>query len=153
MNILEYLKEDCVFLDKAFDSKEALFDFLFEKLANYPSVIDVAQLQQDLYEREAKGGTGLENGIALPHARSNGVNDIIICFFRLGVGLDFGCPDGKPAKLIFFIAVPKEKIETYLEIVGHIMRILKRESVREKIMIATDTKEVLSILQDLEVKS
>ncbi len=153
MNILEYLKEDCVFLDRAFDSKEALFGFLFEKLADCPSVIDIEELQRDLYEREAKGGTGLENGIALPHARSNGVNDIIICFFRLGVGLDFGCPDGRPAKLVFFIAVPKEKIDTYLEIVGHIMRILKRESVREKIMAASTAEEVLRIFQDLEVKA
>ena len=152
MNIMDYLKEDCVFLDKAFGSKDELFDFLIEHLKDAPQVIDIDSLRSDLLEREEKGGTGLENGIALPHARSNAVSDILICFIRLGIGLDFGAPDGKPSKLVFFIAVPKDRIDEYLEIVGHIMRILKRDSVREKIMSAETKEDVLSIFKELEVK-
>ncbi len=153
MNILDYLGPDCVFLDKAFDSKEALLEFLLDRVRSNPAVVDWEAVRKDLWEREAKGGSGLEEGIALPHARTNGVKDIVICFVRLAIPIDFGSIDGKKARFVFFILIPKDKVDEYLEVVGHIMRIMKRESVRAKLMECKSREEVLHLLGDLEVKT
>ncbi len=152
MNILNYISPEYIFLDKVFDSKEALLEFLLDQVKNHPSILNWTLVSRDLWEREAKGGSGLEAGVAIPHARTEGVRDIVICFVRLAVPIDFGSMDGEKARFVFFILVPKEKVEEYLEVVGHIMRIMKRESVRSKLMDCRSSEEVMKLLADLEVK-
>ncbi len=152
MNLLDYLSQDYVFLDKVFSTKTEIIDFLLQKIKNHPYVIDFDQLAKDLWDRESKGGTGLEDGVALPHTRTEAVVDIVLAFMRLGIPVDFGSPDGRPAQFVFLLVVPKHKVEEYLEVVGHIMRIMKRESVRNRLMSCKSAKEVLDLFSELEVK-
>ncbi len=152
MDISQYLSPDRIFLDKVFDSKEDLLKFLLEKVANDPAVVDLDEVRRDLFDREAKGGTALEDGLAVPHARTNGVRDIVMAFVRLGVPLDLGSADGGPSRFVFLILVPKEKVDEYLEVLGHIARIMKRPTVRERLIGVKTPDEVFNIFKELEVK-
>ncbi len=151
MKVTTYLREQYVFLDVDIRDKDALFHYILEKLRFHPDIANLYQVEKDLNEREAKGSTGLGSGIAMPHARTEGVRDIVILFIRPKFAFDYESPNGPDkARLIFFLAVPKDKIEEYLEIVGALMRILKRDSVREKLIAISGSKEVCDFLRGLE---
>ncbi len=139
-------------MDKIFESKEEMLNFLLEKVAGDPAVLDPEEVRKDLFEREAKGGTALEDGIAVPHARTNGVRDIVMAFVRLGVPLDLGSADGRPSRFVFLILVPKDRVNEYLEVLGHIARIMKRPTVRERLIGLKTPEEVFDIFKELEVK-
>ncbi len=151
MKITTYLKEQYIFLDINLKDKDALFDYILEKLHFHPDLADIYQLEKDFRQREEKGSTGIGSGIAMPHARTEGVRDIVILFIRSKFGIDYKSPEGDDkVRLIFFLAVPKYKVEEYLEVVGALMRLLKRDSVRQKMLEMPSASEIYEFLLNLE---
>jgi mannitol/fructose-specific phosphotransferase system IIA component (Ntr-type) len=74
------------------------------------------RLLTDLFNREKKAGTGLKNGLAVPHVRTPQVKEFLFAFARSRPGLEFGCLDGRPAHLFFTLVAPPYDDMTYLKI-------------------------------------
>jgi mannitol/fructose-specific phosphotransferase system IIA component (Ntr-type) len=101
----------------------------------------VAKEQRDavltlLLEREKSMSTGLECGIALPHAAVDGLPQLVasIAVFRQGV--PFQSIDGGPARIVVLLLIPKEKRMAYLPVLAEAARLLSRDSVREQLLAA-----------------
>lgn len=113
-------------------------------------VIDGERFFDALAQRENLESTGIGDGIAIPHARTDAVEDLILVFARSPEGVDFSSIDGKPSHLIFLIASPKNKKSEYIMALAKLSRLLRRQPVREQLRNAQDAKEILNIIKKNE---
>jgi PTS system nitrogen regulatory IIA component len=91
-----------------------------------------------LIERERSMSTGLECGIALPHAAVEGLGDLVAALAVFRQGVPFQSIDGGPARIVVLLLIPKEKRMAYLPVLADAARLLSREGVRERLLAAAD---------------
>ncbi len=106
---------------------------------------DVAVLERDLLAREAKAATGMKDGIAIPHCRSEAVSVPTVAFARLAPAVDFGAKDG-PAQLIFLIAAPAGGGNTHLQILTKLARSLVKPEFTDALRAAATPEDVVAIV-------
>lgn len=137
MNIAELLARDSVQLSvKAASYHEAL-----EQMAihlSYLSELRPQQILSALLERESRGSTALGGGVALPHARIEGLRRPYGAFFRFAAPLAADTPDGQPLAIAFVIISPEGANATYLRSVGKMAAVLK--SLQKRIQL-TDSED------------
>lgn len=151
MKITEYLKKNNILLNlKASDKKDAIRKSAL-LLSESKKIIDFDQFLRDVFAREALKTTGIGDQIAIPHARSNAVEDFVIAFSRVPEGLDFNALDSKPVKLIFLMGTPANKgLSGYLQILAYLTRILNKEDFRKSLISAKSAEEVIEAFQEIE---
>lgn len=130
--------------------KIAVLKELVEHLVKNNLVKNGEEFINALAKRENLESTGIGNGIAIPHARTDTVEDLVLAFARSSEGVDFSAIDGKPSHLIFLIASPEDKKSEYIMALAKLSRLLRRESVRKMLMDAESPEEILKIVQDNE---
>lgn len=88
-------------------SKKHALDILSELLASASDDLDQGEIFQSVIGREKLGCTAIEDGIAIPHGRLEGLERSVGAFLRLSRPIDFDAPDGEPVDLMFGLLVPK----------------------------------------------
>lgn len=105
------------------------------------------EITQALIEREKLGSTGIENGVAIPHAKLNNLEQIIIAVGRSIPGVDFKAHDGNKSHIFFVLLAPANSQGMHLKTLAQLSRILKDDSVRSRLMGAETREEILNILR------
>ena len=95
---------------------------------------------------ERQGSTGLENGIAVPHARSDGVSEFACAIGISKRGMDFDSADRKPCHLIFLIVAPHQESTKYLKALSAVASVGNDEDKTARLIAADSPEEVISIL-------
>src|SRR6476620_9872762 len=96
------------------DDKRALFEAIgrhVERTHGFAHERVVAAL----YRREQAGSTGVGQGVAIPHARIDGMEGILACYFRLSPPIAFEAPDGKLVSHVLILLVPKPATDQHLQ--------------------------------------
>jgi mannitol/fructose-specific phosphotransferase system IIA component (Ntr-type) len=101
-----------------------------------------------LKQRERSMSTGIGFGLALPHAVTNLVNDLVIAFGRSKTGIDFDALDRQPVRLVVMIIVPTAQREQHLKILAGISRLLHKEEIRAALEAALNSAAMVDILND-----
>jgi len=109
---------------------------------------DIAGLAQPAIDREAKAGTGVPGGVAIPHCRSETVTEPTLAFARLSRGVDFSGPDGD-AQLVFLIAAPAGGGKAHLKILSKLARALVRKDFLEALRNAPTKEEIVRLVLDV----
>ncbi len=118
-----------VLLDVTARNKEELIETMVSSLDKAGLISDRAAVLRAVLHRENEAPTGIAYGIALPHAKSEGVQKPVIAVARLRRAVDFGAPDGLDCDLVFLIAAPADA-DAYLDLAGRLSLILNdRENV------------------------
>ena len=102
----------------------------------------------DVIDREKEKGTGLEQGVAVPHCRTEGTDRLAAAFALVREGIDFGALDGKPSRFVFLLVSPKSATTTHVQSLATMARLLKREDVQASLLEAKDADEVERILTE-----
>ncbi|WP_340539340.1 PTS fructose transporter subunit IIABC [Nocardioides sp. GXZ039] len=105
----------------------------------------VVLLAEDALAREAKSPTGLKDGIAIPHCRTEAVQEPTLVFARLQPPVDFGAKDG-PADLAFLIAAPAGGDNTHLQILTKLARALVRKDFTDGLRAAATPDDVVALV-------
>ena len=100
----------------------------------------------DILIRENHLSTGLENGIAIPHAKTDGVDKLAIVFGIKKNGIDFESLDAQPANLIFLVLSPKNTSGPHIQALALISRNLSINSNRERLKSSKNRDEIAEIL-------
>lgn len=100
-----------------------------------------------LRAREETMSTGIGFGIAIPHASSDRVGEVVAAFGRSSEGIEFDSLDGLPVKFIVLFIVPKDQFQTHLRTLAAIAKFLNDRSVRERLGTAASPQEILSIFE------
>ncbi|MBR72017.1 MAG: PTS IIA-like nitrogen-regulatory protein PtsN [Rhodospirillaceae bacterium] len=98
-----------------------------------------------LLERERLGSTGVGNGVAIPHGRLSGINQLYAVFAKLDKKIDFESIDEEPVDLIFLLLAPKSAGADHLKALAKVSRLLKNEGICEQLR-GSDTAEALYAL-------
>lgn len=100
-----------------------------------------------LRAREETMSTGIGFGIAIPHASSDRVNEVVAAFGRSSTGIEFDSLDGLPVKFIVLFIVPKDQFQTHLRTLAAIAKFLNDRAVRDRLATAANPEEILSIFE------
>jgi fructose PTS system EIIBC or EIIC component len=106
------------------------------------------RLVEDAFAREAKSGTGLPGGIAIPHCRTSGVSEATLAFARLSPTVDFGAKDG-PADLVFLIAAPEGGSDTHLKLLTKLARSLVKKDFTDALRAAQTPEDVAALVNEV----
>ncbi len=151
MKISPHLKPERILLQIKSNKKEDTIKELVALIKDSSEIKDSEKFQEDVFEREKIGSTGIGNGIAIPHARSEAVKEFVIVFGRSDIGVDFDAVDNEPVKLFFLMGTPKEKnINNYLKILAHLSRLLTKKALREALLKASTPEEIIKEFEKVE---
>lgn len=100
-----------------------------------------------LRDREETMSTGIGFGIAIPHASSEHVTEVVAAFGRSSTGIEFEALDNAPVKFVVLFVVPKDQFQTHLRTLAAIAKFLNDRSIRERLAAATTAEEILAIFE------
>jgi Kef-type K+ transport system membrane component KefB len=109
--------------------------------------LDVEQIADAVWAREASVGTGIGNGVALPHARIDGISKPLVAVGISEAGIDFDAPDGKAAHILFLVLSPKNSSGAQLEIFSEIARLFRNPHLIELILRTKNYTEFLALMK------
>jgi mannitol/fructose-specific phosphotransferase system IIA component (Ntr-type) len=112
-----------------------------------PALADPEKLVAAVLEREAANTTYVGKGVALPHARTELVSQILLGIGRSTEGVPFGS-GGEVAHLIFVIGVPQRMVTDYLVCIGALARLTRDENTRAELMNAATASELVELLRE-----
>ncbi len=98
-----------------------------------------------LRQREETMSTGIGFGIAIPHASSDRVQEVVAAFGRSEGGIEFDALDNAPVKYIVLFVVPKDQFQTHLRTLAAIAKFLNDRSVREQLGAAGTAEDIYQI--------
>ena len=140
---------DLVALDADFgDSVESVITNLATLVQETGRASSVEGLAQPAIDREAKAGTGVPGGVAIPHCRSEVVTEPTLAFARLSRGVDFSGPDGD-AHLVFLIAAPAGGGKAHLKILSKLARALVKKDFLDALRTAATKEEIVKLVLDV----
>ncbi|MBR1904800.1 MAG: PTS sugar transporter subunit IIA [Alphaproteobacteria bacterium] len=146
MNISDILSEDMILIDVDADNKRHLLEKVADFIAT-KKVLDKNAVFDALNERENLGSTGYGNGVAFPHARIAGIDELITVFVRLSKALDYEAFDGKNVDLLSFLISPEKSGEDHLQALAAFSRPLKNAAICQTLRQARNAHEIYVTLQ------
>lgn len=141
----DLLTPDRVVLDLTATSKRQVL----KRLAQHSSVaanMPENQLLEALLEREKLGTTGIGGGMAIPHAKLDGLDRMVGTFTRLSAPIDFDALDDQPVDLLFLLLAPAGAGTEHLKALSRVARIFRDSDLCEKLRRETDKDNVFSLL-------
>lgn len=113
-------------------------------------VKDAADLTTRLLEREKLGCTGLGNGLAIPHCKLAGLENVVVAVGVVPDGVDFQAIDGRPVRLVLLVLSPADAPAGHLQALARISRLVKTPGVTEAILSSGTPDEVARALRAAE---
>jgi fructose-specific phosphotransferase system IIA component len=151
MRISDYLKEDMICLNLKATGKEEAIRELGSFIGKAKEITNYEMFHKDVLEREKLTSTGIGEGVAIPHARTDAVSGFVIAFGKSEKGVEFDSLDGKKARLLFLMGTPKTAgLNEYLVLLAHLTRLLKQQSFRESLLKAQSPAEIIDIFKNFE---
>jgi len=147
MELTQILKPEAVRVLGTLSSKKRMFQDLGETAATAYE-LKAADVVDALLERENLGPTGVGHGVALPHARLDGLPDVVGVFLRLEKPLDFDAVDRQPVDLIFALFAPKDSGVDHLKALALVSRTLRDEAVCAKLRANSDPAALHAMLTE-----
>ena len=145
MKILDALTHKTIVVDLQSKDKKGILEELVAPVA-MAAGIDADDLVKVLLEREQLGSTGIGGGIGIPHGKLKALETLVLGFGFSRAGGDFESMDGKPTHIFFLLLTPENSTGLHLKVLARISRILKNEPFKEKLMAATETEEIYTII-------
>ena len=139
------LQKDAILLNIKAATKEAALRELAGLAATVCGRFTEEILYNVLLEREAVGSTGVGNGVAIPHGKIEGLDEILHCFGRSKSGIDFDAIDNRPAHLFDLLLSPAGKAEEYLHTLAKVSTILKQPDNRQQLLDSPSREEIAAL--------
>ena len=152
MKIADILSEELVIPELHAASKSDALDEMTDVLTVAHPEIDRQRLREVLGEREKLGSTAIGGGIAIPHGRLPGLDQVLAVFGRSPAGVDFESVDGAPTKLFFLLVAPEDSSGMHLKALARISRLLREQRVRERLLECSDRAGLLRIIREEDAK-
>jgi mannitol/fructose-specific phosphotransferase system IIA component (Ntr-type) len=102
---------------------------------------------KDVLQREAAMSTGMQHGIALPHAKTGGVSDLAVAVGIKREGIDFESADGEKSRLFILVVSPRKVSGPHIQFLAAIGAVLKNDEVREGVIRASTGEQAVALLR------
>lgn len=147
MKLSSLLQEDLVLPDlSGKNGNEVLEEMVDCLLARGPVGPDRKTILKTLVEREALGSTAAGRGVAFPHARIEGLQDLLVVLGITRKGIDFNAPDGLPVKIFALVLTSKTESTIYLRTLAAFAKLFSDEKNRERILSLQSGRRIIEYI-------
>lgn len=150
MTIRDLLRKESIQLNGTATGKNDLLDQMVALMAKGGNIADLETYKKGVYERESEGTTGIGEGIAIPHCKSEAVSEPGLAAMVLPQGVDFDSLDGEPVNLVFLIAAPNTKDNVHLDVLSKLSVLLMDENFTTALRQARTVEEFLQVIDRAE---
>ena len=150
MKLSEFITENLISADLSGKTKFQLIEELLDLLHYGGKVQDRDLALKDVLAREGYLSTGLENGLAIPHAKTDGVSELVMAFGLKKDGVEFESLDNKPAHLIFLVLSPRDTSGPHIRALATITKNLKDAKRRKSLLKAQSAGEIKKMFDKFE---
>ena len=152
MRLSERFVDNCILINSASDTKEAILNELVDTLCNAYKLEHRDEIFEAVWNREQSRSTGIGCGLAVPHAKIDYVDRMCMVAATVEKGLDFQSFDGEPVYLIILIVSPGNTVGPHLKALSSVSRLLADGTVRKDLIESKTPSEFLTILRAAEDK-
>jgi PTS system nitrogen regulatory IIA component len=146
MNLGKILSEDLVRIGLKGATKPDILRELVDVLYAAGRVHDREAALRAIEEREAKMSTGMQQGLALPHARCDVVDRLVAVIGIKPEGVDFQSVDGEPSRIFVLTLSPLNRTGPHIQFLAEIGRLINRPEIRQRLLEAKTPAEAIRIL-------
>ncbi len=149
-NIADYIRVEAVELDLKSRNKNNVIKELYENIKKLGIIKDEELALKDLFAREEMGSTGIGKNVALPHAKTDAVDELIMTVGISKEGIDYGAIDEENVNIFFMFLCPRNKNQAYLKTLARISRLIREDKFREDLLKAGNPEEIVEIISTEE---
>jgi fructose-specific phosphotransferase system IIA component len=146
----ETLKPQNIKVGMAATTKAEAISELVNLLAANGDVQDPKSVLASVLDREATRTTGIGNGLAIPHGKCNGTNQLTMAIGRPAAPIDFQSIDGRPVTLIWLLTSPPDKTGPHIHALARISRLMTIDKFRQALAAATTPQELFDAIVQQE---
>ncbi len=150
MKVLDLLNKNFIIPDLQGQTKEEVINELIDLFKKDPRVIDLGKIRDAVLEREKIMSTGVGKGFAIPHGKTNAINDILAAFGKSNKPIEYDSLDGRPVNLVFLLVGKDNLVSKHIKLLSRISRMMNKDEFREKLIKATTSEEILEIFKKEE---
>ncbi len=150
MNLVEMIDSRFIKLDLSDSNKFELIEELLDVAVAQGKINNREQALKDLIEREQYLSTGFENGLAVPHAKTDAVDDMVLVFGLNREGVEFDSLDGKPTHFVFLLLSPMDTSGPHIQTLALLARNFQNEENVEKLKDVTGEEALLEIIKEFK---
>ena len=151
MKVTDLLKVESIDLQAEVVDKRGAVNRLVDLMEKSGCLKDKEAYKAAVLKREGEGSTGIGEGIAIPHAKTDAVVKPALASMIVRTGVDYESLDDEPAHLFFMIAAPADGADVHLEVLSRLSRMLMDDDFREALMSAPDRETYLKIIDNAEL--
>ena len=152
MKIRDLLAIESIDLNGKVTGKNEALDAMVALMAKSGKINDVEKYRKGVYAREEEGTTGIGEGIAIPHCKSDAVSKPGLAAMVIKDGVDFDALDGEKVSLIFLIAAPNTEDNVHLDVLSKLSVLLMDENFTSGLRNAKTVEEFLSVIDRAEAE-
>jgi PTS system nitrogen regulatory IIA component len=148
MNLKTVLNQDTISLHLKGTTKEEIINELLDILVRENKVQDRKAALDAIMDREQKMSTGMKHGIAIPHGKSNTLENLVACIGISDNPVDFDALDHEPCRIFIMTLSPVEKTGPHLQFLAEVSLLFKSSEKRNEILNAKSAEEVIRVLSE-----
>jgi PTS system nitrogen regulatory IIA component len=145
MDIGDWLDRTAIVYRSSADSKRQALSVAADAAAKMLK-LKASDILDALMDREALGSTGVGRGVAVPHARLPGLDQLRAVMVRLERPVAFDAVDGQPVDILFVLFAPETAQTEHLRALARVSRLLRQGEVREHLRQARSPDAIYAVL-------
>jgi PTS system fructose-specific IIC component/PTS system nitrogen regulatory IIA component len=132
------------------EDKDEVFEEMVDQFCQIEKINVREELLEALREREAKMSTGIHKGIAIPHGKTNAIENVHGILGVSKKGIDYDALDGQPVYLLFMILAPQKDSEKHLRLLKRLAMLLDNPQFYTELVTQTDPRAANGIIKKYE---
>jgi fructose-specific phosphotransferase system IIA component len=152
MRLTEILKPENIKIPLAATNKTEAIGELVQLLADHGAITDAKKVLEAVMDRESTRTTGIGNGLAIPHGKTNGTNDLVMAIGKPAQPIDFQSIDGRPVTIIWLLSSPPDKTGPHIHALARISRLMTIDKFRQALNAAKTSEEMFEIITQQEAQ-
>ncbi len=152
MRIRDLLKPEGIKLGGSPVDKKDTISQMVDLMYATGNINDKERYKEGVFAREAEDTTGIGDGIAIPHAKTDAVTKPGLAAMTVPNGVEYDSLDGEPVNLVFLIAAPNTKDNVHLEVLSRLSVLLMDDDFTQALRSAKTKEEFLDTVDKYEVK-
>ncbi|MEE9225309.1 MAG: PTS sugar transporter subunit IIA [Bacteroidota bacterium] len=150
MKISEILTEQLVSPHLEANTKEQILDAMIDLVSGSEKVLDRTKVREAIFEREKIMSTGVGNGFAIPHGKTEAVTDTVAAFAITEKPIDYQSLDEQPVRLVFLLVGKDSTVGPHIKLLSRISRLMNKEEFRTKLLETRTAREILETFRHEE---
>lgn len=150
MKVHELLDTKYILTEFKSENKDDIINELVDLLRGDERIINLEEVRKCVFDREKIMSTGVGKGFAIPHGKTNSVNDIIAVFGKSKNPIEYNALDGEPVNLVFLMIGKDTLVSKHIKLLSRISRLMNNDQFRKKLIEADSKESILKIFEEEE---